>query len=205
MHDIIDFRSDTMTLPTPAMRDAMARAEVGDAVWEEDPTVKRLEALAAERMGKEAGLYVTSGTQGNLVSVCSHTQPGQEVMSGELHVGSRSIFAAAGLETFATTSGSKGLQLYVPLNTAVDYVQTKTVSKGLAQRMEREHPGEVSLCVSHADPLQAAWVLLDDRPRIARETSRKQVGRAGRLEVELDGERIVSTRYIGVPSLKGSP
>jgi threonine aldolase len=80
MHDIIDFRSDTMTLPTPAMREAMARAEVGDDVWEEDPTVKRLEAIAAERTGKEAALFVTSGTQGNLVSVCSHTQPGQEVV-----------------------------------------------------------------------------------------------------------------------------
>lgn len=55
----------------------------------------------------------------------------------------RDFFAAAGLETLAKTSGSKGLQLYVPLNTEVDYVQTKTVSKGLAQRMEREHPGEV--------------------------------------------------------------
>ena len=80
MHEIIDFRSDTMTLPTPAMREAMARAEVGDDVWDEDPTVKRLEAMAAERMGKEAALYVTSGTQGNLVSVCAHTQPGQEVV-----------------------------------------------------------------------------------------------------------------------------
>src|SRR5204862_6576081 len=80
MHDIVDFRSDTMTLPTPAMREAMARAEVGDDEWEEDPTVKRLEAIAAERMGKEAGLYVTSGTQGNLASVCAPTQPGQEVV-----------------------------------------------------------------------------------------------------------------------------
>src|SRR5213594_1868407 len=62
------------------MREAMARAEVGDDVWEEDPTVKRLEALAAERMGKDAALFVTSGTQGNLVSVCAHTQPGQEVV-----------------------------------------------------------------------------------------------------------------------------
>jgi threonine aldolase len=80
MHEIVDFRSDTLTLPTPAMREAMARAEVGDDVWEEDPTVKRLEALAAERTGKEAGLFVTSGTQGNLVSVCAQTQAGQEVV-----------------------------------------------------------------------------------------------------------------------------
>src|SRR2546421_12175144 len=80
MHDVIDFRSDTMTLPTPEMREAMARAEVGDDVWEEDPTVKRLEAIAAERMAKEAGLFVASGTMGNLVSVVSHTRAGQEVV-----------------------------------------------------------------------------------------------------------------------------
>src|SRR5881275_3290307 len=62
------------------MREAMARAEVGDDVWEEDPTVKRLQAVAAERMGKEAGLFVASGTMGNLVSVVSHTRAGQEVV-----------------------------------------------------------------------------------------------------------------------------
>ena len=80
MHDIVDLRSDTLTLPTPEMREAMARAEVGDDVWEEDPTVKRLEAMAAERLGKEAGLFVASGTMGNVVSVVSHTQAGQEVV-----------------------------------------------------------------------------------------------------------------------------
>src|SRR5437762_5385411 len=62
------------------MREAMARAEVGEDVWEEDPTVKHLEAVAAERMGKEAGLFVASGTMGNLVSVVSHTRAGQEVV-----------------------------------------------------------------------------------------------------------------------------
>jgi threonine aldolase len=80
VHDIVDLRSDTMTLPTPEMREAMARAEVGDDVWGEDPTVKRLEATAAARLGKDAGLLVTSGTMGNLVSVVSHTQAGQEVV-----------------------------------------------------------------------------------------------------------------------------
>jgi threonine aldolase len=80
VHDIVDLRSDTLTLPTPEMREAMARAEVGDDVWGEDPTVQRLEALAAERLGKEAGLFVTSGTQGNLVSVVAQTRSGQEVV-----------------------------------------------------------------------------------------------------------------------------
>jgi threonine aldolase len=80
VHDIVDLRSDTMTLPTPEMREAMARAEVGDDVWGEDPTVQRLEATAAARLGKEAGLLVASGTMGNLVSVVAHTQAGQEVV-----------------------------------------------------------------------------------------------------------------------------
>jgi threonine aldolase len=80
MHDIVDLRSDTLTLPTPEMREAMAKAEVGDDVWEEDPTVRRLEALAAERVGKHSGLFVTSGTQGNLISVLAQTRPGQEVV-----------------------------------------------------------------------------------------------------------------------------
>ena len=80
MHDIVDLRSDTLTLPTPEMREAMARAEVGDDVWREDPTVQRLEATAAARLGKEAALFVASGTMGNLVSVVAHTQAGQEVM-----------------------------------------------------------------------------------------------------------------------------
>ena len=80
MHDIVDLRSDTLTLPTPEMREAMARAEVGDDVWREDPTVQRLEAAAAARLGTEAGLLVASGTMGNLVSVVAHTQAGQEVV-----------------------------------------------------------------------------------------------------------------------------
>jgi len=80
MHDVVDLRSDTLTQPTPAMREAMARAQVGDDVWEEDPTVQRLEAEAARRTGKEAALFVTSGTQGNLVSVLAQTRHGQEIL-----------------------------------------------------------------------------------------------------------------------------
>jgi threonine aldolase len=81
VHDVVDLRSDTLTTPTPEMRAAMAAAVVGDDVWEEDPTVQRLEALAAGRFGKEAGLFVASGTMGNQVAVLAHTQPGQEVLA----------------------------------------------------------------------------------------------------------------------------
>lgn len=79
----IDLRSDTVTQPTLEMRRAMADAEVGDDVFGEDPTVNRLEALAAEKMGKEAGLLVTSGTMGNLVSILTHCGRGDEVILGD--------------------------------------------------------------------------------------------------------------------------
>ena len=80
---VIDLRSDTVTLPTPAMREAMYRAEVGDDVYGEDPTVNRLEEMAAERLGKEAALFVVSGTMGNLVSLLTHCGRGEEVIMGD--------------------------------------------------------------------------------------------------------------------------
>ena len=80
----LEFRSDTFTKPTPAMRRAMAEAEVGDDQYGEDPTVNRLEKRAAESVGKEAGLYVASGMMGNLCGVLSQTQRGDEVILGDL-------------------------------------------------------------------------------------------------------------------------
>jgi threonine aldolase len=83
----IDLRSDTVTLPTEAMRKAMAEAEVGDDVYGEDPTINRLEAMAAARTGKEAAVFMTSGTQSNLTGVLSQTSPGSEVIVGsESHI-----------------------------------------------------------------------------------------------------------------------
>ncbi|MBI1957891.1 MAG: aminotransferase class I/II-fold pyridoxal phosphate-dependent enzyme [Candidatus Rokubacteria bacterium] len=105
MHDIVDLRSDTLSLPTPAMREAMARAEVGDDVWEEDPTVKRLEEEAARRAGKEGALFVSSGTQGNLVSVLAQTRPGQEViLDRDCHIFNYEVAGTAligGVQTLA--------------------------------------------------------------------------------------------------------
>lgn len=81
---MIDLRSDTVTQPTPAMREAIYRAEVGDDVMGEDPTVNRLEQLAAERVGKPAALFVASGTMGNLAALLAHCQRGDEVILGDL-------------------------------------------------------------------------------------------------------------------------
>jgi len=81
---IVDLRSDTVTRPTPAMRRAMAEAEVGDDVWGDDPTVIALEAEVAAMLGKEAAVYVPSGTMGNQISIRSHTRPGDEIFVHEL-------------------------------------------------------------------------------------------------------------------------
>jgi threonine aldolase len=82
--EFIDLRSDTVTKPTPEMRQAMAQAEVGDDVYGEDPTVNRLQDLAAQMMGKEAALFVASGTMGNFAALLSHCQRGDEAIVGNL-------------------------------------------------------------------------------------------------------------------------
>ncbi len=92
---IIDLRSDTVTRPTPEMREAMYQAEVGDDVFSEDPTVNRLQELAAQKMGKGAGLFVSSGTMGNLIAVLANCQRGDEVIMG--HLGHTFLFEAGGI------------------------------------------------------------------------------------------------------------
>lgn len=93
--DSIDLRSDTVTHPTPEMRDAMAKAVVGDDVLNEDPTINQLQELAAGKMGKEAGLFVPSGTMGNLLAVLTHCQRGDEVLMGTL--GHTFLFEGGGI------------------------------------------------------------------------------------------------------------
>src|SRR5687768_17788965 len=84
---MIDMRSDTVTRPTPEMREAMAAAIVGDDQYGDDPTVNELERRAAELMGKEAAVFVASGTMGNITALLSHTQRGDEVIVGsEAHI-----------------------------------------------------------------------------------------------------------------------
>ena len=79
----IDLRSDTVTQPTKEMRDSIYHAQVGDDVYCEDPTINRLEEMAANILGKEAALFVTSSTQGNQICVMSHTHPGDEIILEE--------------------------------------------------------------------------------------------------------------------------
>ena len=95
---IIDLRSDTVTHPTPAMLEAMVTAPLGDDALGDDPTVKRLESLAAERLGKEASLFVASGTMANLVSLLTHCQRSDEAIAGSMaHVVQSEVGGAAGV------------------------------------------------------------------------------------------------------------
>ncbi|MFZ1042129.1 MAG: low-specificity L-threonine aldolase [Anaerolineales bacterium] len=81
--EYVDLRSDTVTKPTPEMREAMANAEVGDDVYGDDPTVNRLQEMAADRIGKQAALFVPSGTMGNLAGILAHCQRGDEAILGK--------------------------------------------------------------------------------------------------------------------------
>ncbi|HBD65179.1 MAG TPA: threonine aldolase, partial [Clostridiales bacterium] len=108
----IDLRSDTVTMPTDEMRQAIANAEVGDDVYGDDPTINKLEKLAAEKVGKEAALFVPSGTFGNQLAILTHTRRGQEIIVGVnnhivLHeVGASAVIAGVQLRTLETKNGT---------------------------------------------------------------------------------------------------
>src|SRR6202049_5254016 len=98
MTRVVELRSDTFTLPTEAVRAARAASEVGDDVWDEDPTIHGLQERAAEMVGKEASLFVPSGTMGNLCALLSHTQPGQEViLEVDSHIFQKEVAGASGV------------------------------------------------------------------------------------------------------------
>jgi threonine aldolase len=112
MSKMIDLRSDTVTQPTPGMREAMARAEVGDDVFGDDPTINALQERVAALFGKEAALFVPSGTMANQVCIRAHTEPGQEIISHRLsHVYLYEGGAPAALAgcSFALLDGERGL------------------------------------------------------------------------------------------------
>ena len=122
--DRIDLRSDTVTHPTPEMRRAMAEAEVGDDVFEDDPTVIALEERAAALLGKEAGLFVASGTMGNLVSVMAHVPRGGEIITpAEGHIyndeaANYAVVAGAGLRVISENPNGE-----MPIADVVEAIQ----------------------------------------------------------------------------------
>jgi len=121
--DWIDLRSDTVTHPTDAMRQAMAAAEVGDDVFGEDPTINKLQRLAAEKMGKEAGLFMPSGTMGNLAAILAHCGRGDEVILGnKAHTflyEAGGISALGGVHSCQLTNQSDGKLLLDDIQAAI--------------------------------------------------------------------------------------
>lgn len=120
---IIDLRSDTVTQPTPEMREAMAKADVGDDVYGEDSTVNRLQEIAAETLGKEAALFVPSGTMGNLIAVLSHCGRGDEVILGHqahiFHYEAGGISALGGVHSYQVPNQANGRVLLEDIKNAV--------------------------------------------------------------------------------------
>ncbi|HWR05440.1 low-specificity L-threonine aldolase [Sporomusa sp.] len=118
----IDLRSDTVTMPTPQMREAMYRAEVGDDVYGEDPTVKELEELGAHMAGKEASLFVTSGTMGNQLAILAHTQRGDELIcESDSHIFFYEVGGIAALSGVQakTISGTNGILTSALISAAI--------------------------------------------------------------------------------------
>ncbi len=176
--ELVDLRSDTVTKPTPAMRRAMAEAEVGDDVYGEDPTVKLLEARVAELLGKEASLFVPSGTMANQIGVGVNTQPGDELLcSSTSHV---YVWEAGGIArlsgvTARTFAGDHGILSLDELRDAirpshdVHYVRTRLIS---LENTHNRGGGRVHPIASIAE--LAAW---------ARENA---------LAMHLDGARLMN-------------
>jgi threonine aldolase len=121
--ELIDLRSDTVTQPTQPMRDAMAHAEVGDDVYGEDPTVNRLQELAAEVTGKEAALFVPTGTMANIASILAHCQRGDEVILGNLAHPylneSGGIAALGGIQPFTIPNQDDGTLLISDIENSI--------------------------------------------------------------------------------------
>lgn len=170
----IDLRSDTVTMPTEEMRKVMAEAEVGDDVYEDDPTVNRLQELAAEMVGKEAALFVPSGTFGNQLCVLTHTRRGDEVILGEdchivLHeVGGAAVIAGVQLRTLKSNNGM---------------LDPADVEAAIRPGDDIHYPHTGLICVENAHGLGTA-IPVNNLQAI------KKIGEEHGIPVHMDGARI---------------
>lgn len=169
----IDLRSDTVTMPTDKMRQAMAQAPVGDSSLGDDPTVNKLEELAAKKLGKEAATFIPSGTFGNQLSLFTHTRRGHEVIIGKdyhivVHeVGASSVIAGVQLRTLETDNGT---------------MDPRLVEKAI-RRDDIHEPETGLICVENAN-LEGAVVKLENLQEI------KKIAEKHSIPVHLDGARI---------------
>ncbi|MEO6795648.1 MAG: GntG family PLP-dependent aldolase [Candidatus Dormibacter sp.] len=175
MTSVIELRSDTFTLPTAAMREAMARAEVGDDVWDEDPTIHRLQEQAAAMVGTEAALFVPSGTMGNLCALLAHTKPGDEVIvESESHIFISEVAGAAVVG---------GLQLR-PLLTSDGRLMPDQVLAAVREPDIHE-PRSALLCLENTHNRQGGVCLSPAQTQAV-----AGVAHAAGMRVHLDGARV---------------
>jgi threonine aldolase len=185
----IDLRSDTVTHPTPAMREAMYRAEVGDDVYGEDPTVNRLEELAAEKLGKEASVLLLSGTMGNLVGILSHTRSGDEVIVGEgCHIYMNEAGGAAALG---------GVQLF-PVPTKRGVPDVSRIQSAVRDPNNLHFPRTRLVCVENTNNREGGIALPVEAMDAVGE-----VAHTNGLAVHVDGARIFNAAVaLGVPAAR---
>ena len=183
---VIDLRSDTVTHPTPEMRQAMFEAEVGDDVFGEDPTVNRLETMAAERMGKEAALFTTSGTQSNLIAVLTHTRPGNEIILGsQSHIFWYEVGGAAALG---------GVVMRTVPNDKFGRLNPNDIEQAIRSK-NIHYPDTTLLCLENTHNRCGGAVLTADYT-----TEICNLAHTHGLKVHLDGARIFNAAVaLGVP------
>ena len=183
----IDLRSDTVTLPPPEMREAIAEAELGDDVFRGDPTVNRLEEMAAEVMGKEAALLTTSGTQSNLTAMLSHCQRGTEVILGDeshiVHYEVGGAFALGGLGLRTVPNDEQG---------RLDLAQVRHTIRG----RDVHFPSTSLICVENTHNRRGGAVLGEDDLAALRALADEHD-----LPVHLDGARLFNAAVaLGLPA-----
>lgn len=184
---IIDLRSDTVTHPTHEMRRAMFKAEVGDDVYGEDPTVNRLEALAAEKLGKEAALFTVSGTMSNLTAVLTHTHHGDEIILGsEAHIFWYEVGGAAALGGVVMRTVPNDKQGRLNVQDVEQAIRGKNI----------HYPVTTLLCLENTHNRCGGAVLTVE---CTKEIS--QLAHKHGLKVHLDGARIFNAAVaLGVPA-----
>ncbi len=183
----LDLRSDTVTLPTEAMRKAMYEAELGDDVLGEDPTVNRLEALAAETLGKEAAMLVASGTQGNLIGVLANCRNGDEIVMGD----NAHIF----WNESAGVSALGGIQTQLVPNRPGGALDPADVEHAIRPKGNSHYPPTALVCLENTQNRCNGGVLtVDDTKAVC------DVAHAHGIPVHLDGARIFNASvYLETP------
>ncbi|WP_052889669.1 low-specificity L-threonine aldolase [Thermogemmatispora carboxidivorans] len=184
---LIDLRSDTVTQPTPAMREAMYRAEVGDDVYGEDPTVNRLQELAAERLGKEAALFVTSGTMGNTTALLTHVpRGGAAIVGNQAHMYRYEGGGAARLG---------GIHFWVVSNQPDGGFDQEQLAAAITDDSDEHTPPTLLLCLENTHNRCGGCAL-----SLEQMTTLCRLAHARGVKVHVDGARIFNAAVaLGLP------